>query len=79
MTNILTAEERTQIVNSHIRNLAMNQYNLQVSIIEEKAKSAPDQNIINDLTSSSSSVDKQIAALNAEIASIASENVAASN
>jgi hypothetical protein len=73
MTNILSKEERTQVVNSHKRNLAMNQYNVEISLIEENAKSVKDTASIQNLTDASSAIDLQIAALDAELASIAKE------
>jgi hypothetical protein len=73
MTITLSKEERTQIASSHIKNLLTNKYNLKLSLIEENAKAIPDQNAVSNYTEQSSNVDKQITALNAEIASIAAE------
>jgi hypothetical protein len=73
MTSILSKEERTQVVNSHKRNLAMNQYNIEISLIEENAKSTKDSATIKNLTDTSAAIDLQIAALDAELASIAAE------
>ena len=73
MTSILSKEERTQVVNSHKRNLAMNQYNIAVTLIEENAKSVKDTATIKTLTDSSSAIDLQMTALDAELASIAAE------
>lgn len=73
MTHILSKEERTQIVNSHKKNLAMNKYNLEISIIEENAKTSPEAATIAALNSQSEGIDNQIAALDSELASIAAE------
>ncbi len=73
MTHILSKEERTQIVNSHKKNLAMNKYNLEVSIIVENAKSVPDPTMITNLNTQSSGIDLQMAALDEELSSIAAE------
>ena len=73
MTNILSKEERTQIVNSHKKNLAMNKYNLELSIIEENAKTSPEAATLSVLNTQSEVIDNQIAALDAELASIAAE------
>lgn len=73
MTSILSKEERTQVVNSHKRNLAMNQYNISISLIEENAKTVKDTAIIQNLTDSSAVIDLQISALDSELASIAKE------
>jgi hypothetical protein len=73
MTHILSKEERTQIVNSHKKNLAMNKYNLEISIIEENAKPVPDATNVTNLNAQASGVDLQIAALDEELANIAAE------
>lgn len=73
MTNILSKEERTQIVNSHKKNLAMNQYNLEISIIVENAKATPDQTLVANYNTQSLAVDDQLAALDEELANIAAE------
>jgi phage terminase large subunit-like protein len=73
MTIILSKNERTQIVESHLKSLSVNKYNMTLSLIEENAKTSPDQNAIANYTEQSSNIDKQVAALNAEIASIAAE------
>lgn len=73
MTNILSKEERSQIVNSHKKNLAMNQYNLDLSVIEENAKAEPDQTVLNNLNSQISLIDNQIIALDNELALINAE------
>lgn len=73
MTHILSKEERTQIVNSHKKNLAMNKYNLELSLIEENAKGTPDANMLASLNAQVSSIDTQMAALDSELTSIAAE------
>jgi len=73
MSSLLSKEERTQIVNSHKKNLAMNQYNLELSVIEENAKASPDSATLVDLNRQITAIDDQIEALDAEIALIAAE------
>jgi uncharacterized protein (DUF2164 family) len=73
MTITLSKDERTQLVNSHIKNLLTNKYNLELSLIEENAKTVSDQNTISNYNEQGSNIDKQINALNAELASIAAE------
>lgn len=73
MTNILSKEERSQIVNSHKKNLAMNQYNLDLSVIEENAKAEPDEIVLNNLNSQISLINNQIIALDNELALINAE------
>ena len=73
MTNILSKDERSQIVNSHKKNLAMNQYNLDLSVIEENAKAEPDEIVLNNLNSQISLINNQIIALDNELALINAE------
>jgi hypothetical protein len=73
MTHILSKEERTQIVNSHKKNLAMNQYNVEISLVEENAKATPDSSNIAALNAQSSAIDLQVEALDEVLASIIAE------
>ena len=73
MTTILSKEERIQLVDSHKRSLAMSQYNIQLTLIEENVKSVKDTANIAILTSQIELIDDQIEALDAEKASIESE------
>ncbi len=47
----LTNEEKISILNQHIKNIVINKYNLQVSIIAEEAAETIDQTRINSLNS----------------------------
>jgi hypothetical protein len=73
MTNILSKEERTQIVNSHKKNLAMNKYNLELSVLTENAKVTPDSDTLSSLNAQTAVIDNQIAVLDEELASISAE------
>jgi hypothetical protein len=73
MTQILSKEERTQIVNSHKKNLAMSKYNLALSVLTENAKDEPDSGTLSSLNAQSAVIDSQMAALDEELAAIASE------
>lgn len=73
MTHMLSKEERTQIVNSHKKNLAMSKYNLEISSLTENAKVEPDTNTLSSLNAQASVIDSQIVALDEELASIAAE------
>jgi septal ring factor EnvC (AmiA/AmiB activator) len=66
----LTNEEKISIINSHKKNLSLNQYNVQLNIKEENSKANPDQNILSNLNNQLADLDKQNAALDAEIASL---------
>lgn len=69
MTIELSNEEKTAIVNSHIKNLTYNKYNLEISIIEENAKATPNSTNLSSLNAQISEIDDQMAALQAELAS----------
>lgn len=71
MTIQLTNEEKISIINSHLKNLEYNKFNIEMSIIEENAKSTPDSSTLSSLNSQVSEIDVQIAALNAESAALA--------
>jgi uncharacterized protein involved in exopolysaccharide biosynthesis len=66
----LTNQEKINVINSHITNLAFNQYNAELSLIEENAKTTPDQESIARLNSQLADYDKQSAALAAELAAL---------
>jgi hypothetical protein len=65
--NTLTKAEKIQIIESHKKNLDYNRYNLEISVIQENAKSNPDSLTIADL---SAKIDDQLAALDTEIATV---------
>ena len=70
MTTQLTNEEKISIINSHLKNLEYNKFNIEMSIVEESAKSTPDSSNLSSLNSQASEIDVQIAALNAESATL---------
>lgn len=67
MTTTLTADEKIGILTSHQKNIAFNQYNISVNLIEEQSKDQPDSGLIGNYTVQIAEMDKQIAALQAEI------------
>jgi len=74
MTIDLTNEEKIGIINSHIKNLSFNSYNIQINIVEEQAKSNPDQNVIASYNSQVNQINAQITALNAQITALTPSN-----
>jgi prefoldin subunit 5 len=70
MTIELNNEEKIGIVNQHIKNLAYNKYNLQMTIAELEAVATPSQIDIDDITAQIATVDLKISALNAELATL---------
>ena len=66
----LTTEEKTAIIESHQKNIAYNQFNFQVSLVEENSKSSPDLAVIDSLNKQIADAEKQYAALDAQIAQL---------
>lgn len=67
MSYELTNEEKAAIVNQHIKNLEYSIYNLQVSLVEENAVSAPDAAKVSSLNSQISEANTKKTALLAEL------------
>ncbi len=70
MTYELTNEEKSAIVSQHIKNLEYNIYNLQVSLVEENAVSAPDANKVSSLNSQIAEANTKKTALLAELSDL---------
>ena len=51
----------------------MSKYNLELSVLTENAKDEPDSSTLSSLNAQGLSIDNQIAALDEELATIASE------
>lgn len=66
----LSNDQKISIVNQHLTNLAYTAYNIQLSIEEAQVVSAPDTDSIAALQAQLVDVNKQVAALNAEITSL---------
>jgi hypothetical protein len=69
----LTNDEKKMIITQHIKNVATNIFNLQVSLIAENALENPDQSTINNLTSQISKEELKKAALLEEYATLNTE------
>ena len=67
----LTKEEKISIIQQHQRNIVFNEFNTQMSIVEENAKEAPDTNILTELNVRITETAAQNAALQAEIDKLA--------
>ena len=70
MTYELTNEEKAAIVNQHIKNLEYSIYNLQVSLVEENAVSAPNADKVSSLNSQISEANTKKTALLAELSDL---------
>ena len=63
----LSNQEKKDVVKSHLRNVAVNKYNTELSLLEEKARKNPDQTLIDNLTAALEQADSQAAVLQAEL------------
>lgn len=70
MTIEITAQEKIDIIRQHQKNLAYNQYNLQINLIEEDARVTPNADVISGYNSQIAEITRQISALDTEIASL---------
>lgn len=71
MTVELNKEEKLSVIDSHKKNLDVVKYNLEINIIEESAKTSPDQATLDYFNIQIDSVNSQISALVAERATVA--------
>ncbi len=64
----LSNEDKAQVINARLRNLAHVKYNLDIDKIVENAKTEPIESVIEKCNSSIAEVNLQIAALTTELA-----------
>lgn len=62
----LSNEEKNNIIITHLRTLAFQKYNLEVSIMEEQATATPHEDNLNAYNSQIAAIDAKIAVLEAE-------------
>ena len=67
MTTLLSNEEKTGIINQHLKNLHYNKFNIEMSIIEENAKTTPETEALANLNTQLADLDSRIEALDAEL------------
>jgi uncharacterized protein YlxP (DUF503 family) len=64
----LTHDEKRSILNQHIKNIVINQYNLHVALVAEEAAATPNEvaisNINNDIASEQAKYDALMAEYN---------------
>lgn len=70
MAEVLTKEEKMGIINAHKRNVEVDKFNFELSLIEENALPNPNTEIVSDLTNRISHASARLTALNAELASL---------
>jgi len=68
---ILTKQEKTDIISAHIKSLKYNEYNLQMDLLQENAKTVPNTQTVTSVESQIQETGKQITALNAELTAVA--------
>jgi hypothetical protein len=78
MSYELTNEEKVVIITSRLNNISRNQYNIQMSKIEENAKVSPDKSSLSNLDAQLADVLNQIEALNKELLNITTSDAPAS-
>lgn len=66
----LTIEEKTSIINQHIKSSLVNTFNLQMALVAEEAAPEPNQNTIDNLTASINIENAKQTALLNEISSL---------
>lgn len=71
MTTLLSNEEKAGIINQHLKNLHYSKFNLEMSVVEENAKSAPDADTLLSLNDQITDIVSRISALEAELAKLA--------
>jgi hypothetical protein len=71
MTYELTNEEKIGIVNQHIKNLELNIYNLELSLIEENAVAVPNAANVSSLNGQVAEANAKKTALLAELEDLA--------
>jgi cell division protein FtsL len=69
---MLTKEEKIQIIESHKKNLSYTRYNLEVSLLEENARTKVNQVAIDALQAQIQEIDEQNVVLDSEITSVRS-------
>lgn len=70
MEEILTVDEKSNIISQFVKNLAYSKYNIEVSLIAENAVSIKNQNNIDSFTLQLQEITDKITALEAELAEL---------
>jgi hypothetical protein len=67
---VLTKSDKLQIIESRVRTLEYKKYSLEIDVIVENAKSAPDQDAIGVINTSIAEIEDQVLALNSELTAV---------
>ena len=66
MTYELSKEDKLAVIQSHMKNVALNKYNAELSLLQEQAVSSPKEQNIQTLNDTIAQADAQLAALQQE-------------
>lgn len=67
---MLTNDQKIDLIDSHLKNLAYNKYNLQLSLIEENSVTPINQAAVDSIEEQISVINTKVSALEAEKASL---------
>jgi hypothetical protein len=67
---MITNEEKMGIINQHMRNVQVNKYNLELTLLEENALTSPNAETVTALTAQIAEANKKIAVLETELESV---------
>jgi len=70
---VLDNEEKTNIVNQHLRAIQFAMYNAELDLIEANAVASPDATVVAEINTRKTALNAKITALEAEKASLVSE------
>lgn len=67
---MLSKIEKTQIIESRLKNLEYNKFSLEIDLLVENAKTAPDSESVLNIEDAIEEVDGQLSVLNSELAEV---------
>jgi hypothetical protein len=67
---MITNEEKMGIINQHMRNVQVNKYNLELTLLEENALTSPNTETVTAVTAQIAEANKKIAVLETELESV---------
>lgn len=70
MSYELTIQEKTDLINNHLRNLEYNKYNLELSLIEENSIETPSESVLDSLNEQLGNLAAKKSALLAELSQL---------
>jgi hypothetical protein len=70
---MITNEEKMGIINQHMRNVQVNKYNLELTLLEENALTSPNTETVTAITAQIAEANKKIAVLETELESVQAE------